>query len=455
MSNEPDDFPANINLLNETGRIMLNAKKDSVFILNPITGKAILWNIAFVQLSAYSAAEIGKLNILETFFSQSQQVQLLALIERVKKEGSGKIELEFITKSNEKIRGEYQATLAKFTGEDQDNIIFVGRDLTQSRQIENELLQNKLFVDKIIESSAVSTWISDENGTAIQTNPACLEFFGATNDEVIGKYNVLKDEVLIREGMIDEVKEVFEKGVVKNISFDYNFTEVNHVDVKNATHKYINTIFTPILNNLGKVENVIVQTFDLSEIKKAEEKLRHSEERFRTLIEHAPEAIVVFDLDKGVFVDANKNALELFKVSYEEILKMNPGQLSPKFQPNGELSETAAKQKLEKAIQGETPVFEWVHVDASNQEKYCELRLVHLPPFSKKLVRGSITDISERKKYEEEIKRYRDKLEKLVQERTAELEEKNKELDKTLKVFVGRELQIRELRNQIKILKGE
>ncbi len=44
--------------------------------------------------------------------------------------------------------------------------------------------------------------------------------------------------------------------------------------------------------------------------------------------------------------------------------------------------------------------FEWLHRDASGQEIICEVRLVRLPSGNRRLVRGSIADISERKRAE-------------------------------------------------------
>jgi PAS domain S-box-containing protein len=132
------------------------------------------------------------------------------------------------------------------------------------------------FLDKVIESAALSTWISDEKGTVIRANPACLSFFGATEDEIIGKYNLFHDIVIERHGFMPVVQDVFEKGHPASIVMDYDFRAVDHIDVKNATHKTINSIFTPIKDVSGKVSNVIVQTIDLTDIKMMEKELMQS-----------------------------------------------------------------------------------------------------------------------------------------------------------------------------------
>ncbi|MCK4663264.1 MAG: PAS domain-containing protein [Bacteroidales bacterium] len=65
---------------------------------------------------------------------------------------------------------------------------------------------------------------------------------------------------------------------------------------------------------------------------------------------------------------------------------------------------------------------------------------------------GTVQDITWRKQAEEELAKYSEQLEEMVKERTKELEEKNKELDSALKVFVGREITIRDLNNRIREL---
>jgi PAS domain S-box-containing protein len=130
------------------------------------------------------------------------------------------------------------------------------------------------------------------------------------------------------------------------------------------------------------------------------EALRESEEYYRTLVQNAPEAIVLLDADKGTFVDCNDNATRLFRLSREELLRHGPAELSPPRQPDGQPSEIASGQKVESALQGETPCFEWVHCNSQGKEILCEVHLVRLPSAAHRLVQGSIVDITERKRSE-------------------------------------------------------
>ncbi|MFT0623496.1 EAL domain-containing protein [Ectopseudomonas guguanensis] len=138
---------------------------------------------------------------------------------------------------------------------------------------------------------------------------------------------------------------------------------------------------------------------------------RHqAEARYRTLVEHAPEAILLFNPDGGI-VECNENALRLFRYRREELLGKTIQSISPLRQGDGRLSSRAGREHLQRAIAGDTPVFEWSHRDSAGRQLPCEVRLVRMPG-EELLVRASVTDISERQRYQREIERlaYSDEL---------------------------------------------
>jgi diguanylate cyclase (GGDEF)-like protein/PAS domain S-box-containing protein len=125
-----------------------------------------------------------------------------------------------------------------------------------------------------------------------------------------------------------------------------------------------------------------------------------SEPRYRILVEHAPEAIVVLDVGAGRFLDCNENAVRLFGRPREDLLRSGPIELSAPVQPDGRDAASAALHRVAQALKGEAPVFEWVHLDAQGREIMCEVRLVRFPDETRELVRGSILDITQRKRME-------------------------------------------------------
>jgi PAS domain S-box-containing protein len=123
-----------------------------------------------------------------------------------------------------------------------------------------------------------------------------------------------------------------------------------------------------------------------------------SEARFRVMVERAPEAIIVYDLDLKRIMDANAKAEQLFGCSREKLLKLGLEHFYAPQQPDGEDVGTSVYDYGLRAVAGEEVVLErLVHSD-DGRDLTCEVRLVRLPYGRQRLVRGSLTDITGRKR---------------------------------------------------------
>jgi len=145
----------------------------------------------------------------------------------------------------------------------------------------------------------------------------------------------------------------------------------------------LETLATAIPVN-GKTLHVVTPR-DVSERKRTEAEVRElnatlerriaartaelaaSEARLRTLVEHAPEAIVVFDGRTGRFLSGNAHACRLYGSCPEELARLSPMDVSPEFQADGRRSAEVARQKMDEAMAGGTPVFDWIHRDRSGR----------------------------------------------------------------------------------------
>ena len=131
------------------------------------------------------------------------------------------------------------------------------------------------------------------------------------------------------------------------------------------------------------------------QLQQSSEKLRESEERFRTLFENGPEAMVIIDAEAGKFMDANTKALQLFKLGREEFIGIGPLDISPPQQPDGRASKESIQEKIQELLDENPKPFEWVHRDGFGRDFLCEIRHSRLPMFGRKLYSAIAIDITE------------------------------------------------------------
>ncbi|MES3021466.1 MAG: ATP-binding protein [Pseudomonadota bacterium] len=150
-------------------------------------------------------------------------------------------------------------------------------------------------------------------------------------------------------------------------------------------------------------------------------RLKVAERRFRVLVEHAPEAIVVFDPRKGRFIDANSKAERLFAASRAQLLRSGPQDFYVDRQPDGLTPAETVGEHTRRSLAGEELMFERAVRALDGRCFPCEVSLVALPSGAGNLLRAGFVDISGRKRAETELRRHRDHLEEQVAERTEAL----------------------------------
>ncbi len=142
--------------------------------------------------------------------------------------------------------------------------------------------------------------------------------------------------------------------------------------------------------------------------------LEIQKKNYETFFSQAVYGILI--IQDGKFVKANSAAAHMLKYdSEEEVLNLYPSELSPKFQPDGQLSEDKQWTLINKCLKEGSIRFEWMHVKKDAQEFWVDVALNMITFDEKESILATWRDISRQKALEEH-------LEREVMDRTEELE---------------------------------
>ena len=243
------------------------------------------------------------------------------------------------------------------------------RDLTEKKESQEE--NNKLLT--AVEQSANTIIITDIEGNIEYANPKFSKMSGYTVEEVLGKNPRILNSKNLPQKYYTEMWKTINKGKTWNGEFQ-NKSKCGTIFWEQVT-------ITPIKNDEGKIINFLAVKEDITQRKKAKEKLieatqkiNNSEKKFRELYEKSGDAILI--IENGIFIDCNQATVEMLQYkTKKEFLNTHPSKLSPKFQLNEKSSIEEADRMIEKALKNGTHRFEWIHIKKNGENFPVEVLL--------------------------------------------------------------------------------
>jgi len=247
---------------------------------------------------------------------------------------------------------------------------------------------------------------SHPNGRLMQANDALARILGYDTADALMTGVEHMNQIYARpEDRARLIEQLLNEGGVDDVIFSARRRDGSEVIVELSART--------ILDGDGNPDYIEGSAQDVTARLDAERALQQSEMRYRTLVESAPELIVLLDQASGHYVDANENALRFFGVSRGRLPELKPLDLSAAVQAQGADAAQLFASRCARAAAGEPQVFEWLHRDARGIEVETEMRLMALPGAGG-LLRASITDIRARRRAEKLTAGERDVFERIA-----------------------------------------
>nr|WP_319372872.1 PAS domain S-box protein [uncultured Methanobacterium sp.] len=258
-------------------------------------------------------------------------------------------------------------------------------------QMENEFKESEAYYRTIFEHTGTATVILEEDTTISLANAKFEKLSGYTREELEGKKSwtdfVVKDDLEKMEEyhslrrndpasapIFYDFRFIDKQGNIKNIQLD--------VDVIPGTKKSVSSLL------------------DITQRKQAEQALRESEERYKSIFDKSIDAIYIHDF-QGNFIDANPVAISMLGYKKDELENLSfASLLSPQQIPR---AFKIINQIKNGGYQKEVSEYRLQKKDGSHIYVETKSSLLSFPG-GKDLIQGIARDITDRKRAEEALK---------------------------------------------------
>jgi PAS domain S-box-containing protein len=374
---------------------------ESVYITD-MDGKIIFVNSSFCNSYSYTYEEIlgqpisilisdkNPENILSRILPATLRGGWNGELKSRRKDGS-----EFLTSiSTSVIRNDFNNPVA---------LINVALDITDRKRSENELRQSKQMLQLILDNIPQRIFWKDRNSVYLGCNKNFANDAGLSNpDDILGADDY---EMPWKSAEAEYYKSV-DTEVMNSGKPIYHIIEPQtHLD---GTTAWLETNKVPLHDEQGNVVGILGTYEDITERKKAEEALKESEKRFRSLIDNMIEAALIVDWD-GEIIFANNSAARVVGLNSPEqgIGKKIFDFLHP------DDTKRALQAIVSVANSSEPYVDEYKIKTIKGEIRWVESLGTNITFANKKSILVTLRDITERKFAETELREAKEKAEEM------------------------------------------
>lgn len=261
------------------------------------------------------------------------------------------------------------------------------RNITELTTTKETIAMRDLVTEKLMSNFPIVYYRFDKQLTFQLSVGGALKKLGLQNNQVVG--GSIKDIY----GAFPEIIEAHEKVLMGG---EASFLSRVPMEERELFFD------TRITFDRDKGEGIGL-AFETTERKIAENALLKTENRYKNLFRNSFDAILVYNVVKGVFIDCNEHACQLFRASpSQNIENLRPIDIVPNYQPDGRPSALHIKEHIDALIAGETLQFEFFHKRANGEIFETETTLIP-NAFDNSEILVMIKNVSDRKKAEKAL----------------------------------------------------
>ena len=290
----------------------IQSSPTAIFLVDE-NGKYTFVNNAACKLLGYTHEELLRFSIREVTISSSSKFENNSFFELTKKGEIHNVEKQLIRKDGELI----DIILDGKKLSDNEYIAFV-KDITERKKAEMEIIiakkkadENELKFRLMYENTSIGIALISLEYEITGANNAYCKMLGYSENELIGKY--LRD--ITHPEIIDkniELQLKLKKGLIPSFQLEKAFIhKKGHIVYGLLTATLIRNTNNEPSYFLGNVQ-------DITSIKRTQELLKTSEEKFRKAFYTSPDALIINRLEDGMGVSVNKGFMQITGYTEEE-----------------------------------------------------------------------------------------------------------------------------------------
>ncbi|MBW1742408.1 MAG: PAS domain S-box protein [Deltaproteobacteria bacterium] len=394
--------------------------KYSTLVENSLTGIYIdqggtiqFCNNKFAEIYGYSRDELMGMDPRKLVHPEDRPFTNDIRTKRLKgEEAPSEYEARGLKKSGESVWVARRNAAIEFEG--QSAILGNIADITERKRAEERRRDSEARLRTILNSVHAGIIVIDpETHTIVDVNPVAAQMVGDPKEEIVGK-------------ACHRYVCPAEEGQCPITDLGQTVDNAERV-LLTASGKSIPILKTVTSVTLGGRHHLLESFLDITELKRAQERLRESQERYRIVLEASPDPVVVYDME-GQCTYLNPAFTRVFGWTQEELLGKKVG-----YVPEQNWPET--QMMIDKVLAGEN--FSGIESRRHTKDgKILDVSISAAIYVSRESVPiGSIhilRDITAQKQVEEALQKAHDELEQRVEERTAKLGRTTEQLKQEL-----------------------